>query len=213
MDVMNNPKKYFWITLFQSCSFLAPLSTLFYLSRGLGYQQIFLLMMVIVISMFIFEVPTGIIGDKYGRKTSIVIGLIGGIIISIGLLFANSFFQFLMLFTLLGFNLTFASGSDEALIYDSLKQSKKQNQMQRHMGKIMSARFLPLIIIAPLGSIIAKDLLPYQFNILILGNIIFALIAFFIALSLVEPKLETGLHEIKSYYLNYLLNISKIPLN
>jgi len=210
MDVLSNPKKYFWITLFQSSSLLAPVLTLFYLHRGLDYQQIFILYIVIVVSMFLFEVPTGIFGDKYGRKTSIITGLVGWIIFTIGLLFADSFWEFFFLFILWGINVTFASGSDEAMIYDSLKQAKKQKEMQKHMGRIMSARFLPLVVIAPIGSIIAKDLTAFQFTLLILGNLMFTIIAFLISFSLVEPRVETGPHEIRSPVTLFKMSIKHI---
>ncbi|MBI2125116.1 MFS transporter, partial [Candidatus Woesearchaeota archaeon] len=160
--------------------------------------------------MFLFEVPTGIFGDKYGRKNSIVVGLIGWIIFTIGLLFADTFWEFFFLFMLWGINVTFASGSDEAMIYDSLKQVKKEKQMQKYMGKIISARFLPLIIIAPFGSIIAKDLTSFQFTLLILGNLLFTIIAFFISLSLVEPKAESGPHEIRSPFILFKMSIQHL---
>src|SRR3989338_2015857 len=129
--VLSNPTKYFWITLFQNSSFLAPVLTLFYVRRGLDYQQIFILYSVIVVSMFLFEVPTGLFGDKYSRKMSIVVGLVGWIIFTVGLLFADTFWEFFFLFILWGINVTFASGCDEAMIYDSLKQVKKEKQMQK----------------------------------------------------------------------------------
>ncbi len=198
MSIAKNPKRYFWITLVQSANFLAPVITLFYLHRGLDYFQIFTLYAVLTLSMFAFEVPTGILGDKFGRKTSILMGLAGWSIFAIGLLFANSFWAFFILFILFGINVTFASGSDEALIYDSLKQARKTKEMKKHMGKILSARFFPIIILAPIASIIAKDLTSMQFNVLIIGNIITTIIAFFIALTLVEPKAQSGPHEIRS---------------
>jgi MFS family permease len=198
MDVLSNPKKYFWITLFQSSSFLTPVLTLFYLHRGLDLQQIFILYTVIVISMFIFEIPTGIIGDKFGRKTSIILGLIGWFLFNVGLIFAKSFLIFFLLFILWGINATFASGSDEALIYDSLKQKKKQKEMQKHMGRVVAARFIPLIIIAPIAAFVAKDLTSFQFMLLILGNIFFVLLSLILSFTLVEPKISTGPHEIRS---------------
>jgi MFS family permease len=198
MNILNNPKKYFWITLFQSSGILAPIVTLFYLHRGLDFQQIFILFTIIVIAIFLFELPTGIIADKFGRKTSISIGLFLYLIFSIALIFAHSFIFFAILYFFLGISITFTSGSDEALIYDSLKQKKKQKDMKKWMGKILSAKFIPLIIMAPLGSLIAKDLTSIQFIIVILADAFFILIAFILSLSLIEPKSSSGPHEIRS---------------
>ncbi len=191
MGVETNTAKFFWITLFQNFSFLAPVLTLFYLQRGLSYSQIFILYIVIVVSMFLSEIPTGVLGDKFGRKTSIVCGCVGWVIFSIGLFFVTSFWGFFVLFVLWGLNATFFSGSDEALIYDSLKQIGKENEMKKHMGRIYSAAFIPSIIIAPMAAIIAKDLTNFQFNLLIFGNLLFYIAVFFISLSLVEPESKT----------------------
>ncbi|MDO8508727.1 MAG: MFS transporter [Nanoarchaeota archaeon] len=209
-NVIDNIRKYFWITLFKNSSLLAPVLTFFYLSRGLDYSKIFILYTVIVISMFIFEVPTGIFGDKFGRSKSIQLGLFGWIIFGIGLLFANSFWTFFMLYILFGINMTLSSGSDEALIYDSLKQTKKEKKMKKYMSKIVSAKFIPLIIIAPIGAIISKDLTYLQFNILLIGNIVFAISAFCISLALVEPKINTGPHEVRSPIKLFFSSLSDI---
>ena len=67
--------------------------------------------------------------------------------------------------------------------------------MKKHWGKITSSMFLPIIILAPIASIIAKDLTGFQFKILILGNILFGLIALIISFTLVEPKRKSGSHK------------------
>jgi len=160
--------------------------------------------------MLIFEVPTGLIGDKYGRKTSIIIGIIGWIIFNISLLYVHSFWAFFALFILWGFNATCSSGSDEALIYDSLKQARKEKEMKKHIGNISSARFLPLVIIAPLGALIAKDLTSFQFTILILANLLFTFIALLISFSLVEPRIVSGPHEVRSPFQLFKSSITHI---
>jgi MFS family permease len=183
---MNNADKYFWITLLQNCSFLSPVMTLFYIHRGLQFSDMFLLLLAVVVSMFIFEVPTGIFGDKYGRKNSIIIGLFMLIIMSTLLVFAHSLWFFLVIMILLGCALTFGSGSDEALIYDSLKEEGKEKEMNKYMSKINSARFIPIVVTAPIGAFIAKDLTENQFMILLILGIIISLIAFIIGLTLKE---------------------------
>ena len=214
MGVLNNHRKYFWLKAFLHCGLLQPVLTLFLISRGLNYFEIFSLFVTIVVSMLIFEVPTGIIGDKYGRKVSIICGLVGFSIFNFLLLFADSFSFFLAIYFLEGINITFMSGSDEALIYDSLKQKRKQKQMKKYWAKITSAQFLPLIFITPIAAFIAKDLTEPQFTILILGHVVFTLVALIIAFTLVEPKKSSGPHEIRSpkvLFLSAVKHIKKSP--
>ena len=214
MDIKSNPKKYFWLKVFIHIGLMQPVLTLFFLSRGLNYLQIFSLFATIVIAMLLFEVPTGIIGDKFGRKTSIICGIIGLIITSILLIFANSYLLFLVVYFLSGVTYTFLSGSDEALIYDGLKQTRKQKQMKKVWAKITSAQFLPLIFVTPFAAYIAKDLLESQFIMLIAGHAIFSLFALIVAFTLVEPKIKSGPHEIRSpkkLFLSAVKHIKKSP--
>ena len=214
MDVLDNIKKYFWVKVFLHIGLMQPVLTLFYLSRGLDYLQIFSLISIVVISMLFFEVPTGIIGDKYGRKFSIICGLVGCAIFNILLIFAHSYLFFLIIYFMVGISYTFLSGSDEALIYDSLKQKKKQKQMSEYWAKITSSKFLPLIFVTPIAAFIAKDLTDPQFIILIIGHVIFNLLALIIAFSIVEPKSYSAPHEIRSpkvLFISAIKHIKKSP--
>ena len=183
---MNNADKYFWITLLQNCSFLSPVMTLFYIHRGLQFSDMFIILLAIVVSMFVFEIPTGILGDKYGRKNSIVIGLFMICVTSAMLVFAHSLWFFLLIMILFGCALTFSSGSDEALIYDSLKEEGKEKEMNKYMSKINSARFIPMVVSAPIGAFIAQNLTESQFMILLVLGIITSVIAFIVGLTLKE---------------------------
>jgi len=148
----------------------------------------FIVLLAVVVSMFVFEIPTGIFGDKYGRRNSIIIGLFLLFIMSILLVFAHSLWYFLFIMILFGFAVTFTSGSDEALIYDSLKEEGKEKEMNKYMSKINSARFIPIILSAPIGAFIAKDLTEKEFMILLILGIIVAFISFLIGLTLKETE-------------------------
>lgn len=62
---------YFFATLY----FYMPVSTLYLQGKGLSYFQINSLWGVIVGTVFLAEVPTGIIADRLGRKPAINIDL------------------------------------------------------------------------------------------------------------------------------------------
>ncbi|AUS26072.1 MFS transporter [Paenibacillus polymyxa] len=48
---------------------------LFLIAKGLSLQSANFLLVVFFVSIFLFEIPTGAIADKYGRKISVVLGL------------------------------------------------------------------------------------------------------------------------------------------
>jgi len=54
--------------------FLAPVYPLFLLSRGLDLLEINLILGIYLITIFVFEVPTGALADVAGRRVSFVVG-------------------------------------------------------------------------------------------------------------------------------------------
>lgn len=56
---------------------------LFLLSKGLSLQTANFLLVIFFVSVFLFEIPTGAIADKYGRKISVILGLVCFLIYSI----------------------------------------------------------------------------------------------------------------------------------
>src|SRR5438132_7304064 len=54
--------------------FLAPVYPLFLLSRGLDLLQINLILAIYLITVFVFEVPTGALADTAGRRFCFVLG-------------------------------------------------------------------------------------------------------------------------------------------
>lgn len=188
MKVSNNPKIYFWANLIGNISFLAPVMTLFYFHRGLGFPDIFNILIIIVATMFLFEVPTGVFADKYGSRASLIFGQILTVLISIAYAFAQGQIVWYLIAFFIGIAVTFFSGCDEALIYDSLKESRKEKTMSVVWGKIQSATHLPAIFAIILGAIIAKDLLEWQFLILVGLGVLVGIVKLVLILFIKNPK-------------------------
>src|SRR5262245_15108268 len=51
-----------------------PVAMLYYLERGVSLAGFMILMTVLNFSVVIFEVPTGVVADKFSRKWSICLG-------------------------------------------------------------------------------------------------------------------------------------------
>jgi MFS family permease len=161
-------KKLTLINFFLNLFFLSPVSVFFFQHRGLNYFEILALESVLVFFIFLFEVPTGIFADKYGRKKSIIIGSVLIALEPLIFIFANNFFLFALAFALSGIGLAFLSGTIEAFIYDSLDKKNKDKMMQKAMGSYYSASLVALVIAPIIGSYLAKDLLNSQFILVII---------------------------------------------
>lgn len=184
---VDNIRKFFWVQLLSNANLLAPVVTLFYLSRGLDFAQIFSLLVIVVAAMLFGELPTGIVSDLYGRKTSFVFGQLLFMLSTFFLIVAQDYWVFALSSALVGVGITFFSGSDESFIHDSLAEGRDKGAMKKTMGYIWSAGYIPLIVAAPIGSFVAQDLNQQQFIWLLLGNLGLQLVALIIILFLKEP--------------------------
>ncbi|SFC52053.1 Predicted arabinose efflux permease, MFS family [Bacillus sp. OV322] len=169
----HNIRVLFWSSLFGSVQFIQPVLALFYFARGLDEASILWVMLFWSIGVLIGEVPTGMFADRYGAKQSFMIGAILSIVSHSMLIWAYEPWVFFASSLVSGFAVTFFSGADEALLYESLKESNEENMMDRAMGLIQSAQFIIMVVVLILGAIIAKDLTNKQFNLLIMLGIVF----------------------------------------
>ena len=150
---------YFFSTLY----FYIPVSTLYLQSRGLNYTEINSLWGVIVFTMFLTEVPTGIIADRLGRKRSVNVALALQVLGEVIFLFAKSYWAFALAAAIGGLGFAFASGSVEALVYDSLKLQGREDDMTEAMGFISAAQRLANLLAFAAGGLLVANLMPERF--------------------------------------------------
>lgn len=94
---------------------------LFFLSSGFSHSQVGVFQMVLFISILVFEVPSGVIADRYQRKLSLILGLGTLSMGFVGVQYFENFYVVAALFVLKGLGMAFSSGANSALLYDCLK--------------------------------------------------------------------------------------------
>ncbi|MFA6654199.1 MAG: MFS transporter, partial [Candidatus Delongbacteria bacterium] len=67
----NIPKAYTYDFLKNFMLFSGVLVPFFTQWGGIKFSQIMILQAVFTLGMFLFEIPTGVVADRYGRKTSL----------------------------------------------------------------------------------------------------------------------------------------------
>ena len=118
---------------------LVSILVLFWLARGLSLGQIMIFMSTYGVSLLIFEIPTGVLADRYSRKWSLAVGAFLQVVVGVIILSTPYFPALLGAYVLVGVAVAFLSGSGEALIYDSLKQDGRELDVQRVFGAGLSA--------------------------------------------------------------------------
>lgn len=122
---------YYIYTFFSSMNFQRGIFLIYLSQLGFNNTKIGLLESILFMSIFAFEIPTGFIGDRFGRKISIVIGLILLSLTGILTISFENFYIFIFIFFLNGIANSCISGSGSALLYDSLKKfSEEKNYLK-----------------------------------------------------------------------------------
>lgn len=169
----HNIRVLFWAELFGSVRFIQPVLALFYFARGLDETYILWVLLFWSSGVLLGEIPTGMFADRYGAKLSFIIGACISVVSHGMLIWAYEPWMFFASSLLSGFAVTFFSGADEALIYESLKESNEETMMDKALGIIQSAQFIVMVFVLILGAILAKDLTNDQFVLLIVMGIFF----------------------------------------
>lgn len=112
-----------------------PIWVVFLLSRGVSYTGVGLLDAVFSVTVVLAEAPTGYLGDRLGRRQSLLIGTAGVSLASLAFAFGSSLPTFLVAYVLLAVAQTFTSGSDEAWLYDTLRAETDADQFARIRGR------------------------------------------------------------------------------
>lgn len=113
--------------------FMIPIWIVYY-QQKITVSQISFLVAFQCISQLIFELPTGALADVVGRKWTIVLSYILWSISSIFIITATGFSGIFIGVLIGGLAEAFLSGSQEALIYDSFKEDKKEDEYKKVMA-------------------------------------------------------------------------------
>ncbi|OOM76869.1 major facilitator superfamily protein [Clostridium puniceum] len=154
--------------------------------RGMSLVEIGLLESIYHITGVLFELPTGVIADVYGKKFSVITGRIVSIVSCILMIISDSFLGFAIAFSLSSASMNLNSGAAEALVYDSLKELGEEEKYKKIWGNLAFAMSVAQGMAVLLGGILADIKFLYAY---ILGTIIQigALIA---AYSFSEPPIQ-----------------------
>lgn len=163
-----------------------PVVVLFYQSNGMGMQEIFWLKSIYSIGIVIMEIPSGYLADVWGRKKSLLTGALLGAV-GFGMYsFSYGFWAFALAELILGVGYSFVSGSDSAMLYDSLKEAGQEKKYIKQEGWITSAGNFAEAIAGVCGGLLAaiSFRMPFYFQFGV------AALAIPAALLLREPKMH-----------------------
>ena len=182
MDTIIKNRQYFKFCVYgflKNLRFFDAFFILFLVEKGLPFTQIGILYAVREIISNIFEIPSGIIADTYGRKIALIGSFFVYIISFSVFYFSNDFWLFLIAFILYGIGEAFRSGTHKGMIMDYLKLNHWEGQKINYYGhtrswsqkgSAISALVAGLIVFysGTYQNIFLYSIIPYLLNLLLI---------------------------------------------
>ena len=141
-------------------SFIWGVNTLFLLDAGLSNTQAFLANAFFTAGQMVFEIPTGVVADVKGRRTSFLLGTAVLALSTILYLLAWQMRAPLWIWAvssiLLGFGFTFFSGATEAWLVDALKYTGFQGDLDSVFAKGQVVMGIAMLAGSVAGGYIAQ---------------------------------------------------------
>ena len=112
------------------------IKTLFLLWLGFNFTNISIYESILAFVIFLFEVPLGALADFIGKRKALIISAVLHAVgfMLIGIVNVPSHYYFIAI--IMGLAFSFFSGSDVALLYDSLKRVEREKEYKKMRGKI-----------------------------------------------------------------------------
>ncbi|MEK9880547.1 MAG: MFS transporter [Paracoccaceae bacterium] len=124
-----NIRLYPWFVFCRSLFFWQAVWFLFFQSK-LTPAEAILLYAVYDISTMIFEVPSGYMSDRLGRKITLILSAGLGAFCCFFFIFGTDFLAFALGNLMLGASMALASGTDSALLFETLKAAGRENEIE-----------------------------------------------------------------------------------
>ena len=146
-----NIKLYPW---FQACRSLLFWQAIWFLyfQQELSASEAILLAAVFDIASAVLEVPSGVLSDRFGRRLTLMLAMLASCAGCLLIANGQSFVAFAAGQTLLGAGVAFASGTDSALLYDSLLETGQESDVATHEVRAWRFTFSALAISASAGG-------------------------------------------------------------
>lgn len=156
------------------------INTLFLLDSGLNNTQAFTANAAFLLGQMLFEVPTGVVADMWGRRRSLLLGSATFVITTLLYLLlwyvSAPLILWIIVSMFLGLGFTFFSGATEAWLVDALQGNGYKGVLDSVFAKAQVATGVAMFTGSVLGGVVAQSLgigWPY-----VLRAVLFLLVAF-----------------------------------
>lgn len=146
--------KYYAFDATRRADFSVPIFVLFFTSRGLSLAEVGVLEALFTVVVLVCETPTGCLADRIGRRWSLIVGTLLSALGSLAFVLAHSFITFAAIIGVRAIASTFASGTREAWLYETLEMEGGSDRFAYHAGRATAVGVLVQGGAAVLGGVL-----------------------------------------------------------
>lgn len=157
---------------------------LFLVYRGLSLTEVGLLETFYHFFVFFFEVPTGYVADRFGKRKSMLIAEALGVVAAILLVVGTGYPMLFVGFLVGAFAGTFKSGASSALVYETLKSLGKEARFKRMTSHLSSILLVALGFSGAAGGALAD----IHWEWVYMGKIVLHLLTLAVIMALIDPE-------------------------
>lgn len=118
----------------KNLDFSEPFLILFYLSIGLNFLQIGVLVSFLNFCVNLMEIPSGALADIYGRKSSMIVSLVSYIVAFAIFAFSHSYPPLFVAIFFYSIGEAFRTGTHKAMIFDWLRKNNRMDEKTKVYG-------------------------------------------------------------------------------
>ncbi len=214
-----DPKTVYYLVVFLQSLVMSMMATsyvLFLYSKGLDTLEANLINTVFMVGNFIFEVPTGVYADYFGRKKSIMLFFLVWAIGHFIYFYSNSFSGFILAELIAALGLTFITGALDAWVVDAIGEGEYVGKIDYVLSQAQVYGKVAYVIGGLLGGYLATIDLSIPF----LAEGFISLLGFIFTWAYVQedfskPKtisLKSGLNDTKTIVKDSLSFIKQQPI-
>lgn len=185
--MQRNIKLLILFNFFTDFVFFAPVAVIYFTkvtgSLALGMS----IFSIAYISSAIFEVPTGVLSDFIGRKRTMMLGSLFGVVCIIFYAVGGNYWIMVIGGLFQGLSRSFFSGNNDAFLHDTLKEEGKENEYHSYLGKTSSMFQVALALASLIGGFLANISFSLTMWISVIPQICCLVISFFF----IEPNIKS----------------------
>ena len=187
MNIAANIWKLYLIKMSKWFMVFMPIVVLFFQSNGLNLREVMTINAIYSISVAFFEIPSGYFSDRLGRKNSIILGTLFITLQFLVYSWSFNFWTMAIGAVIGGLGASFISGTDSAMLYDSLCILNREGDYLRWEGRTYAIGTFSEAVAAVIGGWIAYY---YGLRYPIYVQVGISLVGVLTALTLVEPPIH-----------------------